>query len=81
MTLQCPFHSCRGILAHAIVVFLSSRSWLWWVCRDKLKHAKGWMKDQRIPHEEALVAMQYLQQSFKSKAVYGSDGEHDRVLS
>lgn len=45
-------------------------------CRDKLKQAKGWMKEQHIPHDEAVVAMQYLQQSFKSKAVHGRDGKN-----
>ncbi len=50
------------------------------LCRDKLKQAKGWMKEQRIPHEDALVAMQYLQQSFKSKAVHGRDGKHDHDI-
>ena len=49
-------------------------------CRDKLKQAKGWMKEQHIPHDQALVALQYLQQSFKSKAVHGKDGKPDCAI-
>ena len=49
-------------------------------CRDKLKQAKGWMKEQHIPHDQALVALQYLQQSFKSKAVHGKDGKPECAI-
>ena len=48
--------------------------------RDKLRETKAWMKEQRIPHGEAMMAMQYLQHAFKSKTVHGRDGKQSHKV-
>lgn len=67
----------RGLCTRTLLEISTLRAC---ACRDKLKQAKGWMKEQHIPHDQALVALQYLQQSFKSKAVHGKDGKPDCAI-